>query len=87
MRPHGGSLDRGRQGNPAGHNNPLSRSGPGWSPAGAERQRRTAQPLTSLGGGGYPGPVFRLGNGLDKFLERDQDRALFNLPPRPRPEA
>ena len=25
----------------------------------------------------------RLIKGLDKFLERDQDRALFNLAPRP----
>ena len=34
-------LDRGRQGLPAGHNGPLSRSGPGGSPAGPERQRRS----------------------------------------------
>ena len=26
----------------------------------------------------------RLINGLDRFLERDQDRALFDLPPRPK---
>ena len=26
----------------------------------------------------------RLLKGLDKFLERDQDRALFDLPPRPK---
>ena len=26
----------------------------------------------------------RLIKGLDEFLERDQDRALFDLPPRPK---
>ena len=26
----------------------------------------------------------RFREGLDEFLERDQDRALFDLPPRPR---
>ena len=33
----------------------LSRSGPGGSPEGPERKRRTAKPLTRLGCGGYPG--------------------------------
>ena len=36
---------------------PLSRSGPGGSPGGPEHQRRTAQPLTRLSGGGYSGAV------------------------------
>ena len=30
-----------------------------------------------------PASMTRLMNGLDEFLERDQDRALFNLAPRP----
>ena len=47
VRPRRESLDRGRQGVPAGHNGPLSRSGPGGSPNRPERQRR--------GRGGYPG--------------------------------
>ena len=29
-----------------------------------------------------PASMTRLMNGLDEFLERDQDRALFNLTPR-----
>ena len=29
-----------------------------------------------------PASMTRLMNGLDEFLERDQDRALFNLAPR-----
>ena len=37
VRPHRGSLERGRQGHPAGHNGFLSRSGPGVSPEGPER--------------------------------------------------
>ena len=31
-----------------------------------------------------PVSMARLMKGLDEFLERDQDRALFNLPPRPK---
>ena len=31
-----------------------------------------------------PVSMTRLMKGLDEFLERDQDRALFNLPPRPK---
>ena len=36
-----------------------------------------------------PVSMTRLMKGLDEFLERDQDRALFNLPPRldPKPDA
>ena len=42
---------------PFGPKRLLSRSGPGGSPGGPERQRRTAQPLTRLAGGGYSGAV------------------------------
>ena len=44
--------------------------------------RRSAAPWTRLGCGGYSEPVLGLGKDLDKFLEGDQDRALFDLAPR-----
>ena len=54
----------------------------------AERKRRTRR-LILIGSYvesvGQTDPVYRkrLMKGLDEFLEREQDRALFNLPPRP----
>ena len=60
----------------------------------ADRKRRTRR-LILLGS--YidsvsqvdPAAMTRLMKGLDAFLERDQDRAVFNLPPRldPKPDA
>ena len=54
----------------------------------ADRKRRTRRLILI---GSYveyttqadPAEQDRLRNGLDGFLERDQDRALFDLPPRP----
>ena len=55
----------------------------------ADRQRRTRRLILI---GSYVDSVSqadqasmtRLRKGLDEFLERDQDRALFDLPPRPK---
>ena len=55
----------------------------------ADRKRRTRRLILI---GSYidsvsqadPVSMTRLMKGLDEFLERDQDRALFNLPPRPK---
>ena len=41
-----------------------------------------AETWTRLGCGGYSEPVLGLWKDLDKFLEGDQDRALFDLAPR-----
>ena len=56
----------------------------------ADRKRRTRRLILI---GSYidsvsqadPAAMTRLRKGLDAFLERDQDRALFGLPPRPAP--
>ena len=42
--------------------------------------RLSMRPSTRSG----PVSMTRLRKGLDEFLERDQDRALFDLPPRPK---
>ena len=55
----------------------------------ADRKRRTRRLILI---GSYidrvsqadPVSMTRLMKGLDEFLERDQDRALFDLPPRPK---
>ena len=55
----------------------------------ADRKRRTRRLILI---GSYidsvsqfdPAAMTRLMKGLDEFLERDQDRALFDLPPRPK---
>ena len=55
----------------------------------ADRKRRTRRLILI---GSYidsasqaePVSMKRLMKGLDEFLERDQDRALFDLPPRPK---
>ena len=55
----------------------------------ADRKRRTRRLILI---GSYiehttqadPAKQDRLRKGLDEFLERDQDRALFDLPPRPK---
>ena len=55
----------------------------------ADRKRRTRRLILI---GSYvdsvsqadPVSMTRLRKGLDEFLERDQDRALFDLPPRPK---
>ena len=58
----------------------------------AERKRRTRR-LILLGSylehltGDDPAQRDRLRKGLDGFLERPQDRALFDLPPRPDPDS
>ena len=55
----------------------------------ADRKRRTRR-LILLGSyiehttQADPAAQDRLRTGLDEFLERDQDRALFDLPPRPK---
>ena len=55
----------------------------------ADRKRRTRR-LILIGSyvdtrqPGRPGGHDRLRKGLDGFLERDQDRALFDLQPRPK---
>ena len=55
----------------------------------ADRKRRTRR-LILLGSyidrvsQADPVSMTRLMKGLDEFLERDQDRALFELPPRPK---
>ena len=56
----------------------------------ADRKRRTRRLILI---GSYvdsvsqadPEAMTRLMNGLEAFLERDQDRAVFGLPPRPAP--
>ena len=56
----------------------------------ADRKRRTRRLILI---GSYiehttqadPGSMTRLRKGLDEFLERDQDRALFDLAPKPTP--
>ena len=58
----------------------------------AERKRRTRR-LILLGSylehvtGEDPGKRDSLMKGLDGFLERDRDRELFDLPPRPDPDS
>ena len=58
----------------------------------AERKRRTRR-LILMGSylehltGDDPGKRDSLVKGLDGFLERPRDRALFDLPPRPDPDS